>query len=291
MLRHPDVSQSHITFVYAGDIWLVEKGGGVAHRLSSPPGEESFPRFSPDGSDIAFSGNYDGNQDVYVVPTVGGVPRRITHHPGGDRLIDWYPDGESLLYASGMKSGSQRFSQFYRTSSTGGLPSRLPLAYGEFAALSENAGQMVFQTITREFRTWKRYRGGMAPDLWLFDLEDSSSRRLTDNDANDSLPMWHDTTIYFLSDRDRRKRANLWALDLSGGEPRRVTSFEDHDVRFPAVGPTDIVFEAGGRLHLMSLATERRDQHGERLVEALVAEVVQALRVVAGGGQRVAVEG
>ena len=256
MLRHPDVSQSQITFIYAGDIWLVEKGGGTARRLSSPPGEESFPRFSPDGSQIAFSGNYDGNQDVYVVPTQGGLPQRITHHPAADRLIDWYPDGESLLYASGMKSGSQRFSQLYRTTSTGGLPSRLPLAYGEFAALSENATQLVFQTMTREFRTWKRYRGGMAPDLWLFDLEDSSSRRLTDNDANDSLPMWHGSTIYFLSDRDKRKRANLWALDLNGGEPRQVTSFEDHDVHFPSIGPSDIVFEAGGRMYLLDLDGE-----------------------------------
>ena len=218
MLRTPDVSQTQITFVYAGDIWVVDKAGGVAQRLSSPPGEEAFPRFSPDGSEIAFSGAYDGNLDVYVVSSAGGVPRRITHHPAPDRILDWYPDGESLLYASGMRSASQRFSQLYRTSSTGGLPTRLPLAYAEFAAFSDDGGQLVFQTITREFRTWKRYRGGMAPDLWMIDLESSESRRLTDHDANDSLPMIHGDTLYFLSDRDRRKRANLWALALTGGD-------------------------------------------------------------------------
>ena len=98
MLRHPDVSETQITFVYAGDIWLVDKAGGIAQRLSSPAGEESFPKFSPDGSEIAFSGNYDGNQDVYVVAAEGGLPERITHHPAGDRLVDWYPDGQSLLY-------------------------------------------------------------------------------------------------------------------------------------------------------------------------------------------------
>ena len=259
MLRHPDVSQTQITFVYAGDIWVVEKTGGVAKRLSSPAGQESFPRFSPDGSEIAFSGNYDGNIDVYVVPSDGGVPRRITHHPASDRILDWYPDGESLLYASGMKSASQRFSQLYRTSRNGGHPERLPLAYAEHAALSGDGEQLVFQTLTREFRTWKRYRGGMAPDLWMIDFTTGESRRLTDDDANDSLPMLHGDTVYFLSDRDRRKRANLWALDLAGGDPRQVTNFRDDDVHFPSVGPSEIVFEAEGRLYLLDLETEKID--------------------------------
>ena len=108
MFRYPDVSDTHITFVYAGDIWVVPKTGGTAQRLSSPPGEETFPRFSPDGSTIAFSGNYDGNLDVYTIPTMGGEPTRITYDPMGDRLIDWYPDGNSILFASSRESGRQR---------------------------------------------------------------------------------------------------------------------------------------------------------------------------------------
>ena len=111
LLRHPDVSETQITFVYGGDVWVVPKSGGTANRLSSPDGEEAFPRFSPDGETIAFSGNYDGNVDVYTVPASGGVPTRVTHHGGGDRLVDWHPSGDSLLYATGMKSGRQRFNQ------------------------------------------------------------------------------------------------------------------------------------------------------------------------------------
>ena len=113
MFRHPDVSATHIAFVYAGDIWVVPKSGGMATRLTSAPGEELFPRFSPDGSHIAFSANYDGNLDVYVVPTLGGDPVRLTYHPMDDRVVDWHPDGTRVLFASSRESGRQRFNQFY----------------------------------------------------------------------------------------------------------------------------------------------------------------------------------
>jgi tricorn protease len=109
-LRQPDVSDSHITFIYGGDIWLVSRDGGLASKLSSPDGSESFPRFSPDGKHIAFTGNYDGNGDIYIIPTKGGMPKRITHHGDTDRILDWYPDGDNLLYASFMKSGQTTFS-------------------------------------------------------------------------------------------------------------------------------------------------------------------------------------
>ena len=115
MVRFPDVSANDIVFIYAGDVWVAPKEGGTAHRLSTPAGQESFPRFSPDGSLIAFSGNYDGNTDIYVVPTEGGVPTRVTHHPFPDRMLDWYPDGDSILYASPMASGSNRFNQHLRS--------------------------------------------------------------------------------------------------------------------------------------------------------------------------------
>jgi tricorn protease len=255
MLRYPDVSSDRITFVYAGDIWVVPKEGGGARRLSSPPGEETFPRFSPDGGLIAYSANYDGNEDVYVVPAEGGLATRITHHPAPDRLVDWYPDGESLLYATTMKSGSQRFNQLYRTSSGGGLPEKLPLAYGEFAAVSPDGSRLAFQTLSREFRTWKRYRGGTAPDIWLFDFEERTAENVTESNANDSLPMWFGSRLYFLSDRGANQRANLWVRDE--GTIRQVTRFDDYDVHFPAVGPSDIVFEVAGRLYRLELPSER----------------------------------
>jgi tricorn protease len=257
MFRYPDVSATHITFVFAGDIWVVDKVGGTAHHLSSPPGEEAFPRFSPDGSQIAFSANYDGNTDVYVVPTLGGEPVRVTHHPMGDRMLDWYPDGTALLFASARESGRQRYRQFFRVAPTGGLPEKLALPYGEFGTPSPDGAMLAFTIRAREFRTWKRYRGGMTTDIWLFDLETLESRRIASHPATDAQPMWYGRTVYFLSDRDENQRYNLWAYDLDTEGVRQVTRFVDHDVTFPAAGPSDIVFQAGGRLYLLDLATEQ----------------------------------
>jgi len=257
MLRQPDVSQTHIAFVYAGDIWVVPKTGGTAVRLSSPRGQESFPRFSPDGSTIAFSGNYDGNTDIYTIPTMGGGPVRITHHPMDDRVLDWYPDGNSIVYASSMESGRQRFNQFFRVGKDGGLPEKLPVPYGEFGAVSPDGNWLAYIPISRDFRTWKRYRGGMAPDIWLFNLSDYSSRNITNSSANETQPMWHGRTLYILSDRGPNQRHNIWAYDLDSEAFRQVTDFSDFDIHFPAIGPSDIVFEAGGRLYLLDLATER----------------------------------
>ncbi len=256
MLRYPDVSETHICFVYAGDIWIVEKEGGIAHRLSSPKGEEFFPRFSADGSQIAFSGNYDGNTDIYVIPSMGGSLKRLTHHGMNDRVIDWYPNGKNILYASSMTSGRQRFNQFHRLSAKGGLPERLPVPYGEFGTLSPDGKKLAYMPISRDFRTWKRYRGGMAPDIWLFDLEKYTAKNITNNPANDAQPMWHDQTIYFLSDRGTELRHNIWAYDLETEEFRQITHFSDFDIHFPAIGPSDIIFEAGGHLYLLNLETD-----------------------------------
>ncbi|MEE8522664.1 MAG: peptidase S41, partial [Thermoanaerobaculia bacterium] len=256
MLRQPDVSSTQIAFVYAGDIWTVPKTGGTAQRLSTPAGEEAFPRFSPDGESIAFSGNYDGNQDVYVIPVAGGLPVRVTHHPMPDRLLDWYPDGGSLLYASQMKSGRTRFNQLYKTSKDGGLPEKLPVPYGEFGAVSPDGKTLAYLTATRDFRTWKRYRGGRVTEIWLFDLEDFSARILAESSANDGQPMWHGSQIYFLSDRGEHRRLNIWAASVDGGEARQVTHFDKYDIHFPAIGPEDLVFENAGRLYRLELAGE-----------------------------------
>ena len=260
MLRHPDVSETHITFVYAGDIWVAAKSGGTAQRLSSPPGEESFPRFSPDGSTIAFSGNYDGNQDIYTIPLMGGDPTRLTYHPFSDRVLDWYPDGDGILFASSRESGRQRFRQLFKAPTDGGLPDKLPLPYGEFGAISADGKWLAYTSNSREFRTWKRYRGGSNPDIWLFNLEDYSFRNITPTDANDVQPMWHERTVYFLSDGGPNQRYNVWAYDLDGEQTRQVTRFDELDVHFPAIGPSEIVFEAGGQIYLLDLQTERYSQ-------------------------------
>jgi tricorn protease len=265
MLRHPDVSATQIAFVYAGDIWVVPKTGGVAHRLSSPRGEESFPRFSPDGSQIAFSGNYDGNTDIYVMPAAGGMPTRLTFHGGNDRVLDWHPDGQSILFASGRASEKDRFNQLWLMPAAGGLATKLPMPYGEFGSISQDGKTLAYVPITTDFSTWKRYRGGMAPTIWLFDLEKQTAKNLTGYQSGNSQPMWHGSTLYFLSDRDRNQRANIWAYDTRKEKFRQITNFEEFDIHFPSIGPEDIVFENGGRLYLLNLKTE---QYAEVVIQA-----------------------
>ena len=271
LFQQPDVSDTHIAFSYGGDIWIVPKAGGTAAKLSSAKGNESFPKFSPDGTQLAFSGNYDGNTDIYVIPTFGGVPNRVTHHGMNDRLLDWYPDGKSLLYASTMESGKQRFSQFYKIASTGSLPEKLPTAYGEFASLSPDAGKIAFTDRSRIFRTWKRYRGGTAADVWIFDLKTLASENITNNTANDELPMWVGDKVYYLSDNGPAKRFNIWSYDLTTKERKQITKFTDFDVHFPSQGTKEIVYEAGGKLHLLDLQTSKSKSIDIQVITDLVS--------------------
>jgi len=256
-MRHPHVSANQIVFVYAGDIWVVPKSGGYAQRLSSPKGEESFPRFSPDGNEIAFSGNYDGNTDIYVMPSIGGLPRRITYHGSPDRLLGWYPDGKNLLFASTRNSEKERFNKLFKVSVDGGLPEQLPVPYGEFGAISPDSKTLAYTPISVDFSTWKRYRGGMNPDIWLFDLQTLKARNISQDEAADTQPMWHGTQLYFLSDRDKNRRANIWVYDTNKDKFRQVTFFEDFDIHFPSIGEEELVFENGGRLYLLDLQSEK----------------------------------
>ncbi len=270
MMRQPDVSGTQIAFVHAGDIWVVPRSGGQAVRLSSPRGEESFPRFSPDGTLLAFSGNYDGNQDVYLMPVTGGVPKRLTHHGSPDRVVGWYPDGKHILFASSRTSYKDRFNQLWKVSVEGGLPEKLPVPYGEFGAISPDGKTLAFTTISVDFRTWKRYRGGMNPDIWLFQLEDLTAKCIAKSDASESQPMWHGSTLYFLSDRDENKRANIWAYDTRKDQLRQVTHFKEYDVQFPSIGPKEIVFENAGHLYLLDCDSEK---HREVTVQVVTDQV------------------
>ena len=299
LFRQPAVSATQIAFVYAGDIWVVSKQGGVASRLSSPRGEEQFPRFSPDGSRIAFSANYDGNTDVYVVPAMGGDAVRVTHHPMADRVLGWHPDGKRVLFVSSRESGRQRYSQFFLAPADGGQPAKLPVPYGEFGSFSPNGQQFAYMPMSQDFRTWKRYRGGWAPDIWLFDLKSFASRNLTRSDANDAHPMWFGEQLYFMSDRGPEKRQNLWVLDLKTGAARQVTTFPDYDITFPSAGPSDIVFQNGGRLYVLDVAggSQPREVHVQVVTDRAtlkphVARVEALLRApsVSPAGKRAAFE-
>jgi len=257
LIQMPTVSREHIAFVFAGDIWLAPKAGGQAIRLSSPRGTEQFPRFSPDGSHLAFVGNYEGDADIYVIPVSGGEPKRITHHGSNERLLGWYPDGQSLLYQSTQESFTTRTGQFFKVPAVGGLPERLPVPYGEFGAISPDGKTIAYTPITTDFSTWKRYRGGMTPDIWLFDLEKKTAEKAAPSDAKDTQPMWSGTKVYFLSDRDGQSRDNLWCYDTATRTVRQITRFTDYDIHFPSIGPDAIVFENSGRLYLLDLATEQ----------------------------------
>ena len=286
LFQQPDVSQTHIAFVYAGDVWTVPKTGGTATRLSSPSGIESFPKFSPDGKEIAFSANYQGNTDVYVIPTSGGLPTRLTYHSFPDRMVNWHSNGEQVLFASSRESGKQRFSQFYMISSKGGMAEKLSVPYGEFGDLSEDGSQIVYTQKSRAFRTWKRYRGGTAPDITLFNLEDFSSELLIDSDANDEMPMWKGDKVYFLSDRGEAQRANIWSYDMKDKSVKQLTSFSDYDVHFPSIGPDEIVYEAGGKLYLLDLNSEQSSEVEINLITDQITvqpKIVDASKNIANG--------
>src|SRR5687768_14002651 len=257
LFRTPDVSATQIVFVYGGDLWIVAKEGGTASKLSSPSGSEGFPRFSPDGSRIAFSGNYDGNIDIYVIPSLGGIPNRITYHGMGDRINDWYPTGDKLLYTSSRESGKQRFSQFYKVDANGGQSEKLPLAYGEFGSLSPDAKQIVFNERSVVNDTWKRYRGGMNGNLWLFNLETLASENISKTEAGVELPMWHKDKIYYMSDRGPEQRDNVWMYDTKTKTHEQITNYSDFDIHWPSIGPTEIVYEANGDMYLLDLNTHK----------------------------------
>lgn len=256
MLRQPDISASQITFVYAGDIWVVDKQGGVARNLSSPLGEEQDPQFSPDGSKIAYTARYDGNPEVYVIPTLGGAPRRITYHPMGEAVVDWYADNRHLLIRSSRESGRQRYSQFYKISVDGGMAEKLPVPYGETGSLSGDMQKLAYTPERGASLNWKRYRGGYASDIWIFNLNTLDSKKITDNPASDGDPMWQGNRIYFLSDRGSDERLNIWVYNTDDESLRQITHFTDYDLHHPSLGPEDMVFQAGGKLFRMDLQSE-----------------------------------
>ena len=253
LMRFPDIHGDQVVFVYAGDLWLVSTGGGTARRLTTHPGQEQFPKFSPDGRHIAFSAVYDGNTDVFVIPTTGGEPKRLTFHPGNDTVLDWYPDGEHILFRSLRESHSYRFNRFFKVAVSGSTPEALPLPEGELASFSPDAGRLVYNRWSREFRTWKRYRGGRAPEVWIYNFKDNSIENITNNDANDQWPLWVGNKIYFASDRDELMKYNLYEYDLGTRKTTRLTDFKEYDLQWPSAGPEAIVFENGGRLYTQPL--------------------------------------
>jgi tricorn protease len=253
LLRQPDIHGEKIVFTYAGDLWTVSAQGGRAQRLTAAVGHLSSPKFSPDGTQIAFSGNYDGNEDVYTVPADGGEPVRLTWHPNWDRVIDWQPDGTSVRFQSARESRTGRDLQLYTVAETGGLPRKMILPTAGLSSYAPDGKRIAYNRITREHRTWKRYQGGMAQDIWIYDFDQNTSQKVTAWGGSDNFPMWHGDRIYYTS--DQTGRLQIWMYDTTTGEERQVTNHDEYDVKYPSLGTGAIVYENGGWLYVLDLGT------------------------------------
>ena len=270
VLRFPAVSSDQVVFGYAGDLYSVPLAGGVARKLTSfAEGYEAFPRFSPDGRSIAFTGEYDGNREVYLIPAGGGAPKRLTYTPSNPRddisdrmgpnnlVMGWTNDGRHIVFRSRMLEWNDFNGQLFLAPKDGGVPEQLPLPRGGFCSFSPDDRKLAYNRVFREFRTWKRYRGGMADDIWIYDFETKAVENITNDPAQDIIPMWKGDRIYFLSDRDENKRMNLYVHELASRKTRKLTDFADFDIKFPSLGPKHIVFENGGYLYTFDLASEK----------------------------------
>jgi tricorn protease len=265
LLRFPTIHENQIVFTYAGDLYTVSAEGGVARKLTSHPGYEMFARFSPDGQHLAFTGQYDGNTEVYLMPAWGGEPRRLTVTAtlGRDDVSDrmgpnnivmcWKNRSNNIIFRSRMLSFNSFLGKLFDVSAEGGLARQLPLPRGGFCSFSPDDKKMAYNRVFREFRTWKRYRGGMADDIWIYDFQSQKTTNITEHPAQDIIPMWRDKKIYFLSDRDENQRMNLFVYDLKSKKTRQLTKFTEFDIKFPSLGPNAIVFENAGYIYRYDL--------------------------------------
>ena len=266
-MRFPDLTSDKIVFSYGGDLWLVAREGGVARRVTSHPGQELFGKFSPDGKWIAFTAQYDGNYNVYIMPSEGGEPKQLTFHPSGEpisermgihnEVITWTPDSKRIVYLTRRDTFNDWFGRLYSVSVEGGLPEPLPLDKGGLTSYSPDGEKIAYNRIFRNFRTWKRYQGGMAQDISIYDLKTHALQTVPHEDWTDTFPMWHGDTIYFDSDRGPEHRLNLYSYSLNSHEIKQLTHFTDFDVNWPSLGSDAIVFENGGFLYLFDLSTQQ----------------------------------
>ena len=289
LLRFPTTNGTDIVFTYAGDLYKVSMNGGEAKRLTSHVGYEMFPRFSPDGKTIAFTGQYDGNTEVYSIPSEGGEPLRLTYTATnarddlGDRMgpnnivITWTTDGKQIVYRNRISSGFD--GKLKLVSKEGSLSESIPLPEGGFCSYSPDGKKLAYNRVMREFRTWKYYRGGMADDVWIYDTEKKSVENITNNEAQDIFPMWVGDEIYFASDRDRTM--NLFVYNTKTKTTSKVTDFKDFDVKFPSTNGKLIVFENGGYLYKLDPAVKK----AEKVTITLTSDNIYARSEIKDGGK------
>lgn len=283
LLRFPAIHGNQIVFTYAGNLYTVEANGGIARKLTNAVGFEMFARFSTDGKTIAFTGQYDGNTEVYIMNAQGGIPKRITYtatlnrddiadRMGPNNLVmGWKHDNKNIVFRSRKKSYNSFNGSLYNVNINGSLTEELPLPRGGFCSYSPDDKKLAFNRIFREFRTWKRYRGGMADDVWIFDFKTKKTINITNNPAQDIIPMWHGDKIYFLSDRGQYKRMNLYVYDLLSKQTKKITDYKDFDIKFPSLGDQAIVYENGGYIYKMELNTETSQKVKITIMEDFVS--------------------
>ncbi len=264
LLRFPAVHGDRVAFTYAGDLWTAPVTGGSATRLTSHPGQELFARFSPDGKWIAFTGQYDGDEQVYVVPTTGGIPKQLTYYPargpltprwGYDQQVyGWTQDGKSIFFRSMRDSWTLGQTRLYTVPMVGGPAEPLPMPESGAGDYSPDGTKMVYSPLFRDFRPEKRYGGGQANDLFIFDLKSNDATRIIDHVRADRDPMWVGNTIYFTSDRSGT--FNLYAYDVASKQTKQVTTSKTWDVRWPSTDHASrIVYELNGELQVLDIRT------------------------------------
>ncbi len=268
LLRDPAVSATQIAFEYANDVWIVGRDGGEARRLTSGAGRAFNPHFSPDGTQIAFSGEYDGNVDVYVIAASGGVPRRLTYHPGADVVVGWTPDGKHILFNSRRDSYADS-GQLYRIGLNGTLPEVLPLPTAEDGSYSADASHIAYVPVFHWQAAWKRYRGGQTTKIWIANLADSSTVKVPRENSNDFNPMWVGGRVYFLSDRNGP--VSLWVYDTGSGKVSEAVENQGLDFKSASAGGGAIVYEQFGSLHLLDLKSGKTHRVDVRISADLAA--------------------
>lgn len=267
LLRFPAIHGNSIVFSYAGNLYLVAKEGGIARQITSHDGYEMFPKFSPDGKQIAFTGQYDGNTEVFTIDADGGTPKRLTYTATlhrddvSDRMgpnnivMTWTNDGQNIVYRSRKQTFNDFKGQLFNVSVNGGLSEELPLPSGGFCSYSPDGNKLAFNRVFREFRTWKYYKGGMADDVWIYDFTTKQTENITNNVSQDIFPMWYKNKVFYISERDRIM--NLFEYNIETKETKKLTNFDRYDIKFPSINGNQIVFENAGYLYVYEIDNDK----------------------------------
>ncbi len=257
LLSQPTVSKEHVAFVYDGDLWIANRDGSNQHRLTSHEGDETSPRFSPDGQSIAFSAQYDGNTDVYIMPVKGGSPKRLTYHPGNDLVEGFTPDGSAVLFSSSRNVFTNRYRKLFTASTSGGFPSELPIPNGLRASYSSDGKKIAYIPIGERFNQWKNYRGGTCSRVWIYDTGDHSVQQIRQPEGrcNDTDPVFIGNKVFFRSDRNGE--FNLFSFDPTTEAVEQLTQYDDFPIHRITESADTIIYEQAGYLHLFDPSTKK----------------------------------